>query len=164
MVNPEAEVVDHKPREIRIYAYEHVITHRDHVTKQGFGGSTPLESPIKRKYYDWKGNLWPSDFERKNPKSKRAISSLSTRETVEELARNFSRNYLGHLDPELERKGEASYTLIFEPTEEIITDLRGRRFTKVRSLTPEERDKFMEAFKKENQAANLPKWTPKNGS
>jgi hypothetical protein len=148
----------HRTSAINIFAIDDKVTrtHEDHVTQQGFGYSSPLAKPevTKSTYYRWEGRLHPNAAERTtNPEG---TQSLNVRDSLEELAENFAQNYRDRQDPVLQQRGEASYSLQFQPTQEQIYELKKTSpdvARVVRGLNQEEQEKFMAAFRKANQAA-----------
>ena len=156
----QQESQENLPSEIDIYVVEEVKTHKDNVTDQGFGYSTPLESPQKSSRFVWEGKLQPSEHERKNPQSREnyAGSSMS-QDDIEKLAQNFAYNYRSHQNPDLQKAGQNSYSLKFEPSEEVMRKFKeqhGEGVT-IRGLNAEEQKIFMDAFRKANEEATKKK-------
>lgn len=143
----------HKASTINIFAIQDTKTYEDRVTKQGFGVSTPLATPQESTYYRWQGRLHPNPAERTTQPE--GTQSSNIRDSLEELAENFAHNYRDRQDPVLQQRGEASYSLQFQPTQEQIEELKKTNpdvARVVRGLTQEEQERFMTAFKKANQA------------
>lgn len=156
----QQENQENLPSEIDIYVVEEMKTHKDTVTDQGFGYSTPLESPQKSSRFVWEGKLQPSEHERQNPQSREGYAGSSmSHDDIERLAENFSYNYRTHLNPDLQKRGESSYSLKFEPSEEVIRKFKeqhGENAT-IRGLNAEEQERFMDAFRKANEEATKKK-------
>lgn len=144
------------PSEIHIFAIEHTETTKDTVTKQGFGYSSPLESPQTKTFYHWEGKLNPTEFERTYPQGKEGyVGSSMADEDIEGLAENFAARYRETQNPELQKRGESSYSLKFEPSENVArkTEAAHGKEARVRGLTQDEHRKFMDAFSRANQEA-----------
>lgn len=147
-----------RPSTVNIFAIEDKTTktHEDHVTKQGFGYSTPLATPevSESTYYKWQGRLHPNPAQRASKPE--GFQSSNVRDSLEELAENFAQNYRDRQDPVLQQRGQASYSLEFQPTQDQIEELRKANpdvARVVRGLNQEEQKRFMAAFQKANQAA-----------
>lgn len=146
------------PSDIYIYASEHERGTIDTVTEQGFGYSMKLDTPQRSTTYHWEGILHPTAHEGQNPSSREAYEvSRNAQDSLADLAKNFSLNYLGHLNEKLEERGEASYTFSFEPPKEIAEQSkyakgRGEK-NGIRALTEAEEEQFLEAFRQANQEA-----------
>jgi len=157
-VQPERGGELHRASTINIFAIEDKTTktHEDHVTKQGFGYSSPLARPevSESTYYRWQGRLHPIAAQRAtNPEG---VQSSNSRGSLEELAENFAQNYRDRQDPVLQQQNEASYSLQFQPTKEQLEELRKANqdvARVVRGLNPEEQKRFMDSFLKANKAA-----------
>jgi len=149
----QQESKENLPSEINIYVVEKTKTHEDHVTKQGFGYSTPLKSPQKLSRFVWEGKLYQSQSR------KDYLGSSMSKEDIERLAENFALNYRDHLNPDLQKMGQSSYSLKFEPSEEIIRKFKEQHGegTTIRGLNSEEQKRFMEAFRKANEEATKKK-------
>lgn len=138
---------------INIYATESTRTHMSHVTKQGFGVSTPLDKPQTEIYYHWNGKLHPTELQRRHPQSRDTyVSSSNAHADLEALAQNFAHNYRETSNPDLQREGKPSYALSFEPSKALKKAMEEQGI-KYRHLTQEEQDKFMEAFLEANKRA-----------
>ncbi|OGV97582.1 hypothetical protein A2W24_06085 [Microgenomates group bacterium RBG_16_45_19] len=148
----------HRTSKINIFAIDDKVTktHEDHVTKQGFGYSSPLAKPevSESTHYRWEGELHPNAAERVSRPD--YVSSSNVRDSIEALAENFAQNYRDRQDPVLQQRGEASYSLQFQPTQEQIDELMKTNpdvARVVRGLKPEEQETFMNAFRKANKVA-----------
>lgn len=162
-LSPETPVVRekgelHKQSSINVFAIEDLITKtsEDHVTGQGFGFSSPLEKPVETKSisYRWEGMIHPNDLQKAS--SPEMIKAYNARESLTELAENFADQYRSHQDSELQAKGESSYALQFQPTQEQIAELMQTNADVqrlVRGLNEEEQVAFTLAFTKSNEAA-----------
>ncbi len=144
------------PAEISIYAIEETVTHSHTHTDHGHGYSTPLESPQKLIHFKWEGKLHPTEFQRRHPESREGYSgSSSSHQDLETLARSFAHNYRERQNPNLKKLGKSSYTLGFNPPENIV-ESRTREFGKTfsfRALSLEEQERFMNAFRDANEEA-----------
>jgi len=148
----------HRPSIINIYAVEDTVTktHDDHVTRQGFGYSSPLAQPqiTNETFYRWQGRLQPNAAEQTtNPQG---VESSNSRSSIEELAENFAQNYRDRQDPVLQKKGDTSYSLQFQPTQAQLTELmktNAEVARVIRALNPDEQRRFMEAFHEANKAS-----------
>lgn len=156
----QQETQENLPSEISIYVVEETKTHKDNVTDQGFGYGAPLESPQKSSRFVWEGKLQPSEYERQNPQLREnyAGSSMS-QDDIEKLAQNFAYNYRTHQNPDLQKAGQSSYSLAFEPSEEVIRKFKEQHGENavMRGLNAEEQKRFMDAFRKANEEATKKK-------
>ncbi|MCX6695880.1 MAG: hypothetical protein NTU61_06250 [Candidatus Altiarchaeota archaeon] len=121
---------------IQVYAIEETVTHKDDITAQGFGYSTPLSAPVKKTHFRWQGKLHGS--------GPGVTGNSNSNETLDGLAENWSSNYLQHPNPAAKAAKQPSYGLDFSPPSE----LKGAR-----PLTMPEREQFIDAFRKANMAA-----------
>jgi len=162
-VPSQQESQENFPLEIDIYVVEEVRTHKDTVTEQGFGYSTPLKYPEKLSHFAWRGRLQPTEYERRNPQSSKSsqgyTESMMSQDDIEMLAVNFAHNYRTRQNPDLQERGESSYLLKFEPSEKIIKEFEERRGqgSTIRGLNLEEQKIFMDAFRKANEEATKKK-------
>lgn len=145
---------------INIFAITDTVTktHKDCFTKGGWGYSSTLVEPevSKETYYRWEGQLHPNAAERGVNRSE-YVKSYNVKTSIEELAENFAQNSRDTQDPGLKKRGKDSYSLKFQPTKEQIDELMKTSPSNVervvRDLTSEERERFMDAFRKANKAA-----------
>ncbi len=156
----QQENQENLPSEIDIYVVEEMKTHTDNITEQGFGYSSPLETPQKQTRYAWEGKLQATEYERKNPQSREGyVGDSMSQDDIEKLAQNFAYNYRTCQNPDLQKSGESSYSLKFEPSEEVIRKFKeqhGENAT-IRGLNAEEQKRFMDAFRKANKEATKKK-------
>lgn len=144
----------HKPHTINIFAINDKFTQttEDHVSAQGFGYSSPLETPVEHNdtRYWWEGQLHNNLL---NPDGQ----SSNSNDSLTALAQNFADQYRSHLDLALQKLGLASYSLQFQPTEKQIEAMMknaNQGVTRiVRGLSPEEQTRFMDAFQNANKNA-----------
>jgi hypothetical protein len=82
-----------------------------------------------------------------------------SQDDIEKLAQNFADNYRQRQNPDLQKKGESSYSLKFEPSEEVIRKFKERHGENatLRGLNAEEQKRFMDAFRKANEEATKKK-------
>lgn len=155
-LSPSAESGElHKKSTIAVFAIEDLVTKtsEDHVTAQGFGYSSPLETPQQSNSITcrWEGMIHPTPLQ-----EQKMVKAYNVRDTIQELAANFAQHYRDHSDATLQAQGEPSYALSFVPTEEQIAELMQTNpdvQRVVRGLKPEEQAAFMLAFSKANSEA-----------
>lgn len=134
---PEGEEHEPSPSRISVYAVEE--------TPPALHGGLSSGTPEKTTYFRWEGVLHPTEAERVRPSSREGyVSSSNAQKKIETLAVNFAANYRMRQNPDLQARGEASYTFEFQPPREPdrISELQrdvGRGST-LRGLTPEEQE------------------------
>ncbi|MGD0576658.1 MAG: hypothetical protein ABSA74_01105 [Candidatus Staskawiczbacteria bacterium] len=143
-----SEEKENLPSEISIYATQETITDEGMATPKGYPYSRKLEKPQTRTTYHWEGPIFLEP-------GKTPYSSMGKAE-IDDLAENFANNYRIHQNPELQKRGESSYSLKFGAPEKTIEEMKKKYPSgriSFRDLTPKEQDEFLEAFQKDNQRA-----------
>jgi len=130
---------------INVYAIETTKTEENFVSKQGFGHTEKLKSPQRSVSYHWEGKL--------HNQTEDYVGSSGGRDSIEDLAENFSDNYMTHQNPKLKNEGKPSYGFSFTPPQEAEKQYSGGKTVRVRGLSGEEQERFLEAFKKANKKA-----------
>jgi hypothetical protein len=133
-----AAAVKQTTNTINVFAVEQTLTQEDHVTKQGFGYTSPLKEPRKSIYFSWNGKLHGSE--------KNVVSTSGGGQTVQAAAEHFSPVYRSHLNPDAIKAGVSSYRFDFTPPKN--TDQKGAR-----ALDAAEKGLFLEAFRAANEEA-----------
>lgn len=153
------ESKENLPTEVSIYAVNWTQTHEDRMSPQGFGSTSELPEPIQHTEYAWEGDFRarPGEASTKNPNYKEGLYSLGDQqESMEKTADNLSWHYLLRGNPELDKQGKASFNFNFSLSEQILAEQKsGQRDygegRTLRSLTPTEQEKFLEAFREANK-------------
>ena len=127
-----------KQNVVTVYAVETVRTMEDHVTKQGFGYSTPLEKPETTVTYNWQTQLHGQRPE--------VIGAGNTRESLSELAENLAMNVKTYPSQPHNQAGIPAYSLSYQVERKEAGNDDSKSIT--RPLTSVEQLLFSGAFQK----------------
>ncbi|KKP33083.1 MAG: hypothetical protein A2312_01395 [Candidatus Staskawiczbacteria bacterium RIFOXYB2_FULL_32_9] len=146
----EAEGDETEPKlgEVYVYAVEETRREESHVTRQGFGYSTPLEKPETEIRFAYSGQFYTPEAQRRQGWTGGARNA---RENLKSLAISFSENYLRSRGNEEKETGKKTdFTFKFDPAPDTEKGSYSNE-RKSRSLTPEEQEEFLEAFREANK-------------
>ncbi|MBI2582086.1 hypothetical protein HYV87_03100 [Candidatus Woesearchaeota archaeon] len=129
---------DLKPNVVTVYAVETTRTKEDHVSRLGFGYSSPLEKPETTVTYDWQTQLHGQRPE--------VIGNGNTRESLSELAENLAMNVKANPSQPHNQAGIPAYSLSYQVERKEVEYGGSKSINK--PLTPVEQLLFSGAFQK----------------
>ena len=126
------------PNQINVYARQVTETMSHHITRQGFGYSSPLEHAETNITYIWEGKL--------HGQRKDVVGSSNFRGNLDDLAQNLVLNIRGNPSPQHNSAGMPAYRIGYEVDES--RQEQGSSSVETRALTPAEQWAFSVAFEK----------------